>query len=705
MGIRKMAKKTKRYINRELSWLDFNQRVLEQAKIHTTPLLERVKFLAITASNLDEFFMVRVGGLQLMRDAGKRTTDPSGMTPVSQLKAIAERSHRMVDAQYACYNDDLEPSLARKGIVRITPQNLTDEQRSHVRHYFLTELFPVCTPIALRNDRPFPLLRNLELNLAVRLAPANGEEDERFAVIPLGQSVSRFVIVPAEQKYCFVLLEDVARMFASFWFPGIDVRETIPFRVTRNADISIQEDEAADLLLGMESILEARKFSDCVRLEVDANASSALLSFLTHALDTKKQDVYRIHGPLNLKDFFSIALLSGFDSLKYEPWIPQLSPQVDLHESLFDQIAEQDILLYHPYDSFSPVVRFIEEAADDPDVLAIKQVLYRTSSGSPIIQALKRAAENGKYVTALVELKARFDEARNIEWARLLEQAGVQVIYGVHNLKTHAKVCLVVRRESTGIRRYVHYGTGNYNDATAKLYADVGFITGNEDYGTDASIFFNAVCGYSQPEHFHRIFMAPLHIRDKLIDMIDSEIERRRQGHKARIILKVNSLVDIALIDKLYEASQAGVKINLNVRGICCLKPGVPKLSENITNISIIDRYLEHARIFYFYQGGSEKVFISSADWMPRNLDRRVELMVPVEDMLCRKTLIKYLKIHLRDTEKSWTLQKDGSYVPTAKISSQKKFRSQEDLYRQACAAVQAAKKSSRTPLQPPRKK
>ena len=698
-----MAKKLKRYINRELSWLDFNQRVLDEAAIHSNPLLERLKFLAISASNLDEFFMVRVGGLQLMRTAGKRTADPSGMTPATQLKAIAERSHRMVETQSACYTDDIEPALAKAGIARIAPQNLTDEQRAHVRHYFLTELFPVCTPIALRNNRPFPLLRNLELNLAVRLAPANGEEDERYAVIPLGQSVSRFVVVPSEHQYCFVLLEDVACMFAQFWFPGIDLREAIPFRVTRNADISVQEDEAADLLLGMESILEARKTSDCVRLEVDAAVSSSLLSFLTQALNTKKQEVYQINGPLNLKDFFAIALQSGFTSLKFDPWIPQLSPQVDLHESLFDQIAEQDILLYHPYDSFSPVVRFIEEAADDPDVLAIKQVLYRTSSDSPIIQALKRAAENGKYVTALVELKARFDEARNIEWARLLEQAGVQVIYGVHGLKTHAKVCLVVRREATGIRRYVHYGTGNYNDATAKIYADVGFITGNEDYGADASIFFNAVCGYSQPEHFHRIFMAPLHIRDKLIDMIDSEIERRRQGHKARIILKVNSLVDIALIDKLYEASQAGVKVNLNVRGICCLRPGVPKLSENITNISIIDRYLEHARVFYFYQGGGEKVFISSADWMPRNLDRRVELMIPVEDTFCRNTLIKHLKIHLRDTEKSWTLQKDGTYVRTAKISAQKKFRSQAELYRQACASVQSAKKAARTLLQPHR--
>lgn len=698
-----MAKKTKWYINRELSWLDFNQRVLEEAKSNDNPLLERVKFLAITASNLDEFFMVRVGGLQLMRSAGKRSTDPAGMTPASQLNAVADRAAGMVDDQYSCYNHHLEPALAKEGIIRIKPEDLTEEQLAHVRHYFLTELFPVCTPMALMPGQPFPLLHNLELHLAVRLAPAGENEPERYAVLPLGQSVSRFVVLPSEHQYQFVLLEDVARLFIHFWFPGIAVLETVSFRVTRNADIAIQEDEAGDLLQGMESILEARKTSDCVRLEVEAGVSSALLAFFTRALDTRKQDVYQINGPLNFKDFFSLALHPGFDSLKYEAWIPQVSPQVDLHESIFTQLAEHDVLLYHPYDSFAPVVRFIEEAADDPDVLSIKQVLYRTSADSPVIQALKRAAENGKYVTALVELKARFDEARNIKWARQLEQAGVQVIYGVHGLKTHAKVCLIVRREPQGVRRYVHYGTGNYNDATAKLYADVGYMTCNEDYGADASVFFNAVCGYSQPEHYRRIFMAPLHIRDKLLDLIDGEIERRRQGHKARIMLKVNSLVDIALINKLYDASQAGVKIQLNVRGICCLKPGVSKLSENITNISIIDRYLEHARIFYFYQGGSEKVFISSADWMPRNLDRRVELMIPIDDTACRNMLIEYLKLHLRDTEKSWTLQKNGAFVRTSKLVSKKLVRSQEVLYRQACEVVEAARKSSRTILQPHR--
>ena len=699
-----MNSKPKKYFNRELSWLDFNQRVLEEAKDPQNPLLERLKFLSITASNLDEFFMVRVGGLQLVRKAGKRQTDAAGLTPKMQLDAIQKRVRQMISEQSDCYNSELEPALAAAGIRRVALSSLNGEQELYLTKLFAEEINPVLTPVALRDGQPCPAFENLHPYMLVRLAPAEGETDDRYAILPLGRTFGRFIVLPSENDHAFVLIEDVIRKHLPRWFAGLGALESTVFRITRNADITMREDEASDLLSGMTSILEERRWSDCVRIELEASASRTAQQFLCRLLETESSEVFRINGLLNLKDFMQLTRLEGFNGLKEKNWSPQPSPQIDRHLPMLSQIAAKDILLYHPYESFDPVVRVIREASEDPSVLAIKQVLYRTSSDSPVITALAEAAEAGKSVTALVELKARFDEERNINWGQRLEQAGVQVVYGVQGLKTHAKVCLIVRREPQGIVRYVHYGTGNYNDTTARLYSDISFMTRNDDLGADASAFFNAICGYSQPSGLRKIFMAPLGIRERLVELIDGEIERSQQGHKAQILLKMNSLVDEALIKKLYEASRAGVRIKLNVRGICCLRPGVPGLSKNITVTSIVGRYLEHARIFYFYRGGDEKVFISSADWMPRNLDRRVELMIPVEDRSSRRRLIEIIKTHCDDTVKSWTLLSNGMYVRTATLPGKKKaVNSQQFFYEQACEATRQDAQSRRTTLRPHR--
>ncbi|MEI8206630.1 MAG: polyphosphate kinase 1 [Kiritimatiellales bacterium] len=697
-----MTGKQKKFFNRELSWLDFNQRVLDEATNPQNPLLERLKFLAITAANLDEFFMVRVGGLQLVRKAGKRQTDAAGLTPKMQLDAIQKRVRQMIGEQYDCYKNELEPALSKGGIQRIQPETLNGEQENILSRLFTEEIFPVITPVALRDGSSCPAIQNLGLYMLVSLASETGGQKKRYAVLPLGQPFGRFTVLPSENGYAFILIEDVIKKYLGRWFTGLNVLECAVFRITRNADIAMREDEASDLLSGMTSILEERRWSNCVRIEIESSASRAAQQFLCTLLETDPSDVFRIDGLLSLKDFMPLSRIEGFSALKGKGWYPQSSPKIDRQRTMFDQIAEKNILLYHPYESFDPVVRLIEEAAEDPSVLAIKQVLYRTSSDSPIITALEEAAEAGKSVTALVELKARFEEERNINRAQRLEQAGVQVVYGVQSLKTHAKVCLIIRREPQGVVRYVHYGTGNYNDTTAKLYSDISFMSRDDDLGADASAFFNAVCGYSQPAGLCKVFMAPLGIRERLVELIDGEIERSRQGHKALILLKMNSLVDEALIEKLYEASRSGVRIKLNVRGICCLRPGVPGLSKNITVTSIVGRYLEHARIFYFYRGGEENVFISSADWMPRNLDRRVELMIPVEDRSSRRRLIEIIKTHCDDTVKSWSLLCDGTYVRTASLpGKKKKVNSQQFFYEQAYRAVRKAAQSNRTTLLP----
>jgi polyphosphate kinase len=692
------------YINRELSWLEFNQRVLDEARDPEIPLLERLKFLAITASNLDEFFMVRVGGLQLLVENGNHTPDPAGMTPEEQLRAVSERAHAMLRDQYACFYDQIEPRLMEAGIRRTRAGELTERQARVMEQIFENEIFSVLTPLAVTCRDDFPPLANQTLNVLVRLKPAaDDSETPRFAVIPFGRSMSRFLTLSSDRGYAYILFEDVVAKFVGRFFAGEQVLECVPFRITRNADLSIREDQAPDLLAGMTAILNARKRSDCVRLEVAKGASPVALVFLHDVLEVAERDRFEAPGPLDLSSFMQLTELPGFDALRYESWPPQRAPEIEPGQSMFELLARRDVLLYHPYQSFDPVLKLIEEAANDPDVLAIKQILYRTSRNSPIVAALARAAQRGKYVTAIVELKARFDEARNIEWARNLEQAGVQVIYGVKGLKTHAKICVIIRREPHGIQRYVHFGTGNYNEITARIYSDVSLLTSNEELGADAVSFFNAITGYSQPPRYRKIEAAPIGLRGKLLEMIDIETKRKEQGEHAEITAKLNSLVDPEIIEALYRASQAGVRIRLNIRGICCLKPGVKGVSDNIEVVSIVDRFLEHARIFYFYHGGDERVFISSADWMPRNLDRRIELLVPVEDADYRRRLIDILEVYFNDTVKAHRLTSDGIYKRVKPAGRKKPYRSQQVLYEEACKLVKQSDRSEQTMFEPHR--
>lgn len=748
-----------RYLNRELSWLEFNQRVLDEAVDESNPLLERLRFLAITASNLDEFFMVRVGGLHLLQGQGGTKPDPTGLSPHEQLALIGVRTRRMIDDQYACFMQTLEPRLAGEGLKRGRPGQLTERQWKGVDQLFDQEIFALLTPQAVASPAEFPLLGNQTLNVCVRLKPPVPGDPPRFAIIPIGRSANRFRTLHAEGGHSYILLEDIITLFVSRYFPGETVAECVPFRITRNADLTLTDDAAADLREEMQEILEARKESACVRLEIAAAVSDVTLAFLREALRVQEEHVFRAPGPLDLAAFMQLVDLPGFDRLRNEPWPPQPTPDVAPTEgTIFEVIADHDVLLFHPYESFEPVVRMIEEAADDPDVLAIKQILYRTSRNSPIVAALRRAAEKGKHVTALVELKARFDEARNIEWARRLEQSGVQVIYGVKGLKTHAKLCIIVRREPHRIQRYVHFGTGNYNETTARLYSDVSLITANEELGSDATSFFNAISGHSQPQHFRKLEAAPLGLRERLLEMIDAErrlqLERQlrltgrgkepgREVREARhepaerpadrpgprdvttlraasaedgrpgkrkpvakrphIIVKLNSLVDTEIIEALYAASQVGVVIHLNVRGTCCLRPGVPGLSDNITVVSVVDRFLEHARILYFHHGGDERVFISSADWMPRNLDRRVELLVPIEDFGAKQRLIGLLGTYFRDTVHAHRLLPDGSYERLQAAGRRKRVRCQEEFFQQACKAVKQAELSRRAVFEPHR--
>jgi polyphosphate kinase len=699
-----MTKAASKFINRELSWLDFNQRVLNEAQDANVPLLERLKFLAITGSNLDEFFMVRVGGLQILRERGITKLDPSGMTPAEQLEAISQRARRMMLDQYRCFMDEIEPRLAEAGIKRIRRGEMSERQQHVAEQIFSHEIFPIMSPIAVILPEQFPQLINQTLNICARLGPdPKGGKGSRFAIIPFGRLARRFITLPADRGYAYTPVEDAVSSYVERFFPGERVLESAPFRITRNADIAIQDDSAADLLADMEELLVKRKRSDCVRLETTTDVSPDLLEFLTRTLEVDVSDVFQAPGPLALSDFMQLTDLKGFESLRNESWPPQPSPDVDPTKSMFDVLAKRDVLLVHPYEGFDPVVRLIEEAADDPDVLAIKQTLYRTSRNSPIVAALARAARRGKYVTALVELKARFDEARNIEWGRQLEQADVQVIYGVRGLKTHAKVCVIVRREPRGFTRYVHFGTGNYNEATARIYSDVSLMSCNEELGADATTFFNAMTGYSQPQPFRKIEMAPLGLRDKLLEMIEAEARRRQQGQRAHLVAKFNSLADTQIIEALYAASNAGVSIKLNVRGICCLLPGVPGMSENIEVVSIVDRFLEHARILYFYHGGDERVFISSADWMPRNLDGRVELLVPVEDVAARRRLISILDIYFRDNLKASRLLPDGTYERIRPRGRRKGVASQELLYRETVEALQRAKQAKTLVFEPHR--
>ena len=693
------------FINRELSWLAFNQRVLDEALDPTLPLLERLKFLAITASNLDEFFMVRVGSLQQLVEQGRNKPDFSGMTPTAQIKEIGRLTRQMAADQYACLKE-LEDRLAGAGLRRLSFEDLAPDQETFLERLFTNEILPVLTPIAVKPERPFPVLAGLRINLLVRFRTEPGSREEnRHAIVTLPKGMPRFITLPVENAFHFVLLEDAVAKFIGRLFPGESVLECVPFRIIRNADMAVREDQAADLLEEMREVLVERKQSACVRLEVAAGASTPAAELLRATLDTPRERVFRVRGPLDLGAYIRMSGMPGFEALKDDPWPPQPLPDFEAAGSIFDVLSRRDILLFHPYESFDPVERLVQEAADDPNVLAIKQILYRTSEDSPILAALTRAAEKEKHVTALIELKARFDEARNIEGAIELERAGAQVIYGVRGLKTHAKICIIVRREPDGIRRYIHFATGNYNEKTARLYSDIGYMTCREDYAADATAFFNAITGFSRTVPFMKLEAAPVGLKGRLLELINNEAERRKQGQPALIRAKVNSLSDPDIIQALYKASQAGVEIRLNVRGICCLRPGVKGVSDNITVVSIVDRYLEHSRILHFRNGGADRLFISSADWMPRNLERRVELLVPVEDEPCRKRLMGILDVFFQDNVKAKSLQPDGTYIKVESQGKKKPIRSQEFFALQAQAAAAKANEDrvgEFAPVRPP---
>lgn len=676
------------YLNRELSWLEFNQRVLNEALREDLPLLERLKFLAISASNLDEFFQVRVGGLMLLRRSGRRTPDASGLSPARQLTAIRERVMRMTADQYVLLNSVILPALEREGIRMLRVPELDHEQRAQVAATFEDLVFPLLTPLAVDPAGPPPVVPALQLIVACRLVDPESETT-RHALIPIPDSVGRRVQVTAgETDHSFLLVEDLVAAHADALFPGEAVTASTVFRVTRNGDIAVQEEDAIDLAGEMEDVLTARRFADTVRLELRTDAPRDLAKLIQTVTAASPQEVQRVDGPPGIAAFMELAFVPGFDGLKNQDWPVQNSPAVTPGSSMFETLATKDVLLFHPYESFEPVMRLIEEAAEDPDVIAIKQVLYRTARQSRIIDALIKAAENGKHVTALVELKARFDEARNLDRADELQRAGAQIVYGVKGLKTHAKICLVIRREAGHLRRYVHLGTGNYNEVTSRIYTDLSYLTCKPDYGNDASLFFNAVTGRSKLLRFQRLVPAPTAMKPRLLDLIDSEAERAAQGLPARIIAKINSLQDPEIINALYEASQAGVEIRLNVRGICCLKPGDPKFSKNIEVVSVVDRYLEHARLFYFHQGGKAEVFISSADWMTRNLEKRIELMIPIEEATLKRRLVRILELYFQDNAQASRLLPDGSSQRLVRARGQKTFRVQEHFHQQAKRAA-----------------
>ncbi|GAB5441915.1 MAG: polyphosphate kinase [Fuerstiella sp.] len=691
------------FVNRELSWLEFNQRVLDEAADTSVPMLERMRFLAITASNLDEFFMVRVGSLRTAIRRGDQGVDPTGRTAEQQLQAVADRIGQMVESQYRIFLEKLEPAMKEIGIRRRHITELTQQQSEFVEQLFEEQMTAVLTPIAIHDPESFPLLMGRTLNVAVQLAPAEEGEDYRYAVIPFGQSELRFITLPSEKGYEFILGEDVVALLAKRFFPGEEIVSTVPFRITRNADLSVREDDGTDLLAEMEDVLEERKDSFCVRLEISDQVTAPMLWFLKKLLKVRGRDVSVLPGPAGLGDLMRLADVPEAEHHVYPKWKPRAAPDIDPTVSIFESIAAQDHLLYHPYEAFDAVLRLVQEAACDPDVVAIKQTLYRTSRNSPVVEALIEAAESGKNVTVIVELKARFDEARNIGWAKKLELAGVQVIYGVRGLKTHAKACVVVRREPQGFRRYCHFGTGNYNEATAGLYTDISYLTANEELGDDVISWFNATTGFSQLQQFQQIASAPIGLRERLVELIDFEADRAKDGAETQINAKINSLVDPKIIQAFYRASQAGVRIQLNVRGICCLRPGVPGLSENITVVSIIDRFLEHARIFHFLHEGNDQVYISSADLMQRNLDRRVELLVPILDEACRDKAIAIIQRCLNDNVKGRRILPDGSYEPMS-IADGNPRRSQVEFQRSAVEAEEADSESKRrmfVPIRP----
>ncbi len=693
------------YINRELSWIDFNERVLEEAEDQTNPLLERLKFLVIFSSNLDEFFMIRVAGLKEQASVGVVELAPDGLTPQEQIKAISERLRPLIERQNRALLDDVLPALAEAGIVRHRLSDLVESEKLRLAAYFAAEVLPVLTPLAIDPGHPFPHLLNRSLNLAlvVRDPRKHAHENEfHFAVVQVPSVLGRFIRVYADQPGDqFVFLEEIIAANAAALFPGLDVIASYPFRVTRDADIEIAEDEAEDLLTMMEKQVRARKWGEAVRLEVDARMPQHVRAILMDSLDLEPIDLYEVAGPRSVADFMAVYRLDYRD-LKDRPFNSRVLESFrDEERSVFSVIRGGNILLHHPFDSFSTVVDFLVAAARDPKVLAIKQTLYRSGGDPAIISALMEAAERGKQVTALVELKARFDEENNIVWARQLEQAGVHVVYGLIGLKTHCKLSMVVRKDDTGsLRTYLHLSTGNYNPTTARLYTDVGYLTADPDFGADAVNLFNYLTGYGSPTEWRRLVMAPINLRSHILQMIQREAEAHSEDSPGRIIVKMNALVDGEIIRALYAASQAGVKIDLLVRGICCLRPGLPGVSENITVTSIVGRFLEHSRIFYYRNGGDEEIYLGSADWMPRNLNRRVEIVFPVIDADSVHRLKQTLDIYLTDTVKARRLRPDGSYERLRPIGNAEPVNSQELLIsqiRQSDPAVEGSARPKRS--------
>ncbi len=652
------------YTNRELSWLLFDKRVLSEAKDKQNPLFERLKFLSITASNLDEFFMVRVASLKDMENAGYNKPDIAGLTPTEQLQKVYEATHELVEKQYAVYNR-LLPQLMQNGLRVIEKhEKLTVQEAEYIDKYYEENVYPVLTPMAVDSSRPFPLIRNKSLNIGALVTKKSGGELE-FVTVQVPSVLPRIIQIPSENKEekAVILLEEVIERNIQKLFLNYDIVCSYPFRIMRNADFSIEEDEAEDLLKEIEKQLKKRQWGQAIRLEVEQGIDVRLLEIIKQELSIKDEDIYQIAGPLDLTFLMKMYGLPGYEHLKEKGYAaPQPVPELSADSDIFEQIRKGDILLHHPYETFAPVVDFIRQAARDKDVLAIKQTLYRVSGNSPIIAALAQAAENGKQVSVLVELKARFDEENNIVWAKMLEKAGCHVIYGLVGLKTHSKITLVVRREEDGIRRYVHLGTGNYNDSTAKLYTDVGLLTCSPSIGEDATAVFNMLSGYSEPLFWNKLSLAPLWLKDRFLQLINRERENAKAGRDGHIIAKINSLCDKDIIEALYDAAAAGVKIELIIRGICCLKTGLPGIGENISVRSIVGNFLEHCRIFYFENDGKPEYYCASADWMPRNLERRVEIMFPIETPALRTKLMNILTMQLKDTAKAHVLMSDGTY-------------------------------------------
>lgn len=684
----KNAELPRRFINRELSSLAFNQRVLEEAQDKNNPLIERVKFAAIVSSNLDEFFMIRVAAIWDQLLAGLNDPDEADLTPQQVWDQISLQAHELMTDLYSCYTHSLKPSLKRAGIQLTKGKKLDESQKAYLEKYFHSSVYPVLTPMVVDSSRPFPLLLNRSLNIAVLLANQGNEAEPIFATVQVPAVLDRLVSVPSEDiTFCLVFMEEIIKANIRSLFAGHQILALGCYRITRNADLSLDEEGAEDLLEAIEQSVRQRKWGEVIRLEYERGLDARLLHYLIDELEVSMAGLYEINGPLDLSILSKIGSLPQFEHLRYPLLSPHIPSEFNREDDYFNVISKQDIMLHHPYQSFQPIVELVKMAAEDPQVLAIKQVLYRVSGNSPIIAALAHAAENGKQVTVLLELKARFDEENNITWAKQLEKAGCHVIYGIKGLKTHAKILLIVRSEENGIKRYVHLGTGNYNDVTAKLYEDLGLFTSNAYVGADASALFNMLSGYSNLGQMYKMLVAPTTLRKKLMQLILQEVDNARKGLRAYIIIKVNSLLDRDIIEALYEASAAGVEIDLIVRSICCLLPGIPGVSENIRVRSIVGRFLEHSRIYYFHNDGEENLYLSSADLMTRNLDRRIEILFPVEGAENKITLKNILDVYLKDTVRARILKPNGEYCRVDK-RGKIRFDCQDYFYKMALKSI-----------------